>query len=277
MLNFFKRRPCNKGLIKVVLEGGFGNQLFQFAVATQIAMKERVPLSLEFKKGSRSYALDFLGLNQGTNYKVTIDAGILKFEPLLKIDKCPLIEFREKSFTYSEIKMNAKHVELIGYFQSFKYFEEIAESLRNFILSHIAPQAGQSNAIFIHARLGDMALNPTSRAYHGIISDEYVRNALETFDMPNQKIVVITEDRKDLEKKLPWTASRADEIQCKSLEEDFRTLLSAKNLIISNSTFSWWAAWLAEAETAAPKNWFTREILQQNPIHDLIPENWRLI
>jgi hypothetical protein len=277
MLKFFKRDLCNQGLIKVILEGGFGNQLFQFAASTQLAVKEDLPLSLEFKKGSRSYALDLLGLRQGTNYRVSIDSGSLKFEALPQIDECPLTEYRENGFTYSEIEIEGRHVELIGYFQSFKYFQEISEVLRKFILNRIPSLQDHRDTIYVHARLGDMALNPTSRAYHGIVSDEYIKNAIASFEKNDQKVVVITEELALLKKELPWIASRADEIQGKSLEEDFQTLLSAKNLVISNSTFSWWAAWLSQAKTVAPLQWFTPNVLLTHPTHDLLPETWMTI
>ncbi|EHC0071351.1 alpha-1,2-fucosyltransferase [Escherichia coli] len=45
-----------------------------------------------------------------------------------------------------------------------------------------------------------------------------------------------------------------------------------KNNIISNSSFSWWAAWLNENKNKtviAPSKWFKKDIK-----HDIIPESW---
>ena len=42
---------------------------------------------------------------------------------------------------------------------------------------------------------------------------------------------------------------------------DMYLMSLSENIIISNSTFSWWAAWLGENKNTviAPKSWFKRE------------------
>jgi hypothetical protein len=50
-----------------------------------------------------------------------------------------------------------------------------------------------------------------------------------------------------------------------------------KNTIISNSTFSWWAAWLNENPdkiVIAPHRWFADETLNTQALQDTMPENW---
>jgi superfamily I DNA and/or RNA helicase len=56
--------------------------------------------------------------------------------------------------------------------------------------------------------------------------------------------------------------------------EDLRLMMSCKHAIISNSTFSWWAAWLIKnmnKKIVTPSVWN-----KQNTkiIDKLIPENW---
>jgi hypothetical protein len=49
-----------------------------------------------------------------------------------------------------------------------------------------------------------------------------------------------------------------------------------KHNIISNSSYSWWAAWLnsnPEKSIVAPSEWFT----DPKPLDDLYPKNWILI
>jgi hypothetical protein len=51
----------------------------------------------------------------------------------------------------------------------------------------------------------------------------------------------------------------------------------AKKIVISNSTFGWWGAWLSAGEVIAPKKWFSDLGLQIRNTKDLFPENWTLI
>ena len=59
----------------------------------------------------------------------------------------------------------------------------------------------------------------------------------------------------------------------RSAIEDMNLMASCKGHIIANSSFSWWAAWLSENKTVAPKRWFT------NPDSARIsyPDSWILI
>ena len=58
-----------------------------------------------------------------------------------------------------------------------------------------------------------------------------------------------------------------------STVKDFLLMISCKNFIISNSSFSWWAAYLSsnkEKTVISPKYW----INNLNETSDLIPSNW---
>ncbi|EPO2592080.1 alpha-1,2-fucosyltransferase, partial [Escherichia albertii] len=56
------------------------------------------------------------------------------------------------------------------------------------------------------------------------------------------------------------------------VELDMLLMSKCKHNIISNSSFSWWAAWLNENRNKiviAPSKWFKKDIK-----HDIIPESW---
>jgi hypothetical protein len=138
--------------------------------------------------------------------------------------------------------------------------------------------AGTKTDVILHVRLGDMATNTTSRNYHGLISREYIKDGLEHFDIEVKSLTLVTEDKQELEREFPGLGKSVKRcIHSQDALLDFREIIQHKKIIISNSTFSWWAAWLSNTSIVAPKQWFESKILKKNPIDDLIPENWKLL
>ena len=59
-----------------------------------------------------------------------------------------------------------------------------------------------------------------------------------------------------------------------TFQEDFAYMQNCKHFIISNSSFAWWAAWLATYANKiiiTPNQWFANKTLNTK---DLIPPTW---
>ena len=82
---------------------------------------------------------------------------------------------------------------------------------------------------------------------------------------------MVTNDKKHVEKYFP-----NDEVISNTMEKDFVLLNSAKYLVISNSSFAWWAAWLnnnTEKKVIIPSAWFGPAYANHDT-KDLYCENW---
>ena len=118
--------------IVVALEGGLGNQMFQYAAGRALALRTGGPLVLDMRPllrhGQRSYGLgDFqLGaglelLTAGSPLRI---GGLRRFFRQLTGGEQT---FREAGFAYDErIRSAAAPIRLEGYFQSERYFADAA-------------------------------------------------------------------------------------------------------------------------------------------------------
>jgi len=186
----------------------------------------------------------------------------------------PIIRF---PFHYENIEV-PKDCWIDGFFQSEKYFIEY----RNEILSHsqFTPTEQISdflnsysnllcdNTLSLHVRRGDYLKFPL---HHPPLTLEYYQNA--TFEMePFDCCLVFSDD-------LVWCQDNFKDDRFVFInEKDYFELFlmsKCKNHIISNSSFSWWGAWLNPNEdkrVISPKEWFGPQIVQETK--DLYCDGW---
>lgn len=136
------------------------------------------------------------------------------------------------------------NVVLDGYFGSYKYFDHCREVIREFLsLKPVCKEL--KDCIIIQYR----NYKKESDDFYPLGRDYYER-ALE--ELPDKKLYVITNDIKAAKEELKF--------KCEYLSEsplrDFYRLTQADYIVMANSTFSWWGAFLSQAETVAPKYWF---------------------
>jgi hypothetical protein len=274
----FQIRPkCKNKHIESSLVGGFGNQLFQFSTAITESIKNEALLSFNFLDKNRNYSLDIIHVDLNKIYKPTISSNN---ELILQVvgnkTDCTFVNFEEKKFTYEKIGELKDHARLTGYFQSPYYFQDFDQQIKSYLKKALKIVSRDENFVHIHARFGDMAKNPEIRRVHGVITDDYLERALKHFNLESNELRLVVQDIDMLKNELPRFCEKTYKVISNDFLSDFQTLAAAKNLIISNSTFSWWAAYLSSAKVVAPAKWFAEEFLINNPIDDLIPESWIL-
>ena len=137
------------------------------------------------------------------------------------------------------------NVSLLGWMQTDKYFVHCKNIIRYYLtMKDIAEPI--KDKILIHYRncLDEGTLIvPALR--------DYYLKAL-TY-LPKKEVVVVTDNIKKAQEVIGLDCQYISDTPIK----DFYLLSHADYLVMSPSSFSWWAAWLSRAITVAPPRWFT--------------------
>lgn len=283
------------------LNGGLGNQLFQYAAGRALANRLGVPLKMDLSE-FETYELRQFELD-----KFSIDARIVAPGDTVDINIRPSslqrrfsraaiylgisvekIAFREKGLGYdSAFGKIRRPMYLNGYWQSERYFKSVEDQLRSELCpikelgeasQTILNEIVQCHAVSLHIRRGDYVTNPSAAAVHGVCPLDYYYTAIRhiTSHLAEPRFFVFSDDPQWAKTNLKIghpvqfvEANRADDgIQ------DMWLMKSCKHHIIANSSFSWWAAWLNESldkTVIAPRTWFLDKSIDDS---DLIPKQW---
>lgn len=161
------------------------------------------------------------------------------------------------------VKHIYQHSSLSGYLQSPKYWAGYEAEIRQY-LTPKGCKPGSVDAVGIHYRRGDYVGNPN----YVQLNEGYYTNTF--YGLTDSRNTIARSDDAHFIK-YQWGQT------CRTEIEDFISLAECKEHIISNSTFSWWAAYLSNGKVIAPKEWFAGELAKRCSTKDLLPENWILI
>ena len=293
-------------MIIVRLSGGMGNQMFQYAIGRSLAIKNNVPLGLDaaflldrtprVNFTFRDFDLDVFNIQAEL-----VSQSAVPFWPrkhlsgkiMLLKDKVRRILFpgkgTEKKFQFdSTIKDVGPNTYLEGYWQSPKYFFDIQDIIRaDFTLKdglsekslELQKEIKNANSVCVHVRRGDYVGN----SYHDVgIGESYYEQGVQHILTKSaiDKIYVFSDDVEWCREHIYFgieTMFVGSEYAGKKGEEHLVLMTSCKHFLIANSSFSWWAAWLAtnpQKIVIAPKKWFGDATIDTI---DLIPEGWMRI
>jgi hypothetical protein len=282
--------------------GGLGNQMFQYAAGRSLSLAKGTEFRLDVS--------DFLGygLHQGFELQrvfncpvptaTTSDVQTIlgwQASPIMRrlLAKHALSMFRrrgfvvEPSFNYWQgIKDIPADSYLAGYWQSERYFRDVAQTIRaDFTFKslpsprnvELAEQIQQGNTVSLHVRRGDYVKNPKTTATHGLCSLEYYQSAIQyVIDRVERPSFYIFSDdpawvRENMKIEHPFVY--VDHNHGAESYNDMRLMSMCKHHIIANSSFSWWGAWLnpnPDKIVVAPRKWFANN----NDVSDLFPSGW---
>ena len=281
--------------IRSELIGALGNQLFSWAAGYSLAKKNGWDHQVDESRVSKFGC--FLG-EFGIETQEYIDPKShmdkmsrsksrvirkIDFESQKFLQKAGFGNiYKERFFHFDPnfLKMRP-NMTIRGYFQSWKYFEAHLSDIKSFLkekqimlnsTSRVFDELKSESWLGVHVRRGDYV---KMAHQHGLTSKHYYDLAIKTVRSQNNFdcIVVFSEDI-DLAREVVPSGDiylSPTEISCPA--QNLMLMSKAKSFIGSNSTYSWWAAFLMEdnASIIFPRPWFAE---RKNITDDLLMPNW---
>lgn len=279
------------GNVVVKLQGGLGNQMFQFAAGLALARRNGAGLKLDLSFlrdrtprpnfTQREYCLDLFQLP--ADCEVVADGS--GFAKRLPCHVEQQFHFDPKFFDLGP------GVYLDGYFQSPRFFEpvraEVVRTFKSLVQPLNADQqalAGKIRAcpaVCLNVRRGDYVANPVANEFHGVCDESYYQAATAAIrqQVPGAHFFIFSDD-------IEWcrTADLTSGASFTLVPHEFagdrfgaylQLMMACRHFILPNSSFGWWAAFLGDAPekiVVAPTPWFDNPF---NNTVDLLPAAWR--
>lgn len=278
--------------ICVYLQGGLGNQLFIIAAGLEQALRLKCKLYIDISNyaatsnvvTTRNYELEELDIPGqvicqespwfGRNPNSYKDRLITRY--LLKQSN---YVFVEQSLEYDpKINQIGVGTTLIGFFQNTNYMPTSLQILKQLLVKHresLLKERTHNAEVGLHARRGDL-LKTSNIKYHGICSTQYYFAAVNLISnlFENPDIDIYSDSPELFSKEIENLGFPRYEFanQSNSTLNDMLKLSNHEALVISNSTFSWWAGILMEQDKVviSPQVWLAEE----SPLDDLAQELW---
>jgi hypothetical protein len=261
------------------LTGGLGNQLFVLAAAWEQAERLGCPLYIDASKylqgDLRAFELGSLTLPGTVIADESPWLGLGRRSRRVGLAKRTrrLQVYQESSFGYSdEINKIVPGTTMFGYFQSPRYFESIADRVAELITSsdetieeqRIMRDLASSGRVTVHVRRGDY-LSAHTQSVHGVTSSDYFERGLEVIGkMSSEDQATVFSDEPDVAKSELGYLSNVNFFTKNSELSSLNTVKAmslGRGMVMSNSSFSWWAAWLMARRGShtivAPRPWMS--------------------
>ncbi len=275
------------------VRGGLGNQLFIYATARALALRNDAQLWLDTHSvyafdARRTYRLDHFTIEARIAPLTMPNIAIPRwrrtprrwFNRVLPYSSRRYIEQPWLRFVPELTQLRLRHdIYLDGFWQSEAYFADQAARLRQELQFRAAPspalrpwveRISAAPAVAVHVRRTDSPVFLTPR---------YYANAAARFgaDAARLEYFVFADDRAWARETLrfPGRTTIVDRSASPDADlDDFRLMAQCRHFITANSTFSWWAAWLGRAPN--------RRVFTPAPNHEWgsatqIPATWEQV
>lgn len=282
-------------ILKII--GGLGNQMFQIAFARSLSLKYNEKLYIDtsvYKNYKiRNYSITNLIIS---DYVELFDKKVISFYERKKLEftqkSYHILQrlFRElrksdvigkkvfnflmkkglyynfDSYYYPPLTTDKKIKCVYGYFQSEKYFSDYCTQIKRELKVKTEPSKNEQvlineisncNSVGISIRTGDDYLNSKEL---NVCSENYFIKGMDLISSMQKDVIfyIFSDDINRVKNRFKFKYN-VNFIEGFKDYESLRLLYNCKHFIISNSSFSWWGAYLSENPTKiiiAPNRWY---------------------
>ncbi|MBV8480105.1 MAG: alpha-1,2-fucosyltransferase [Actinobacteria bacterium] len=261
-------------MISVEAHGRLGNHMFQFAFGLAAASR----LGTDFAMNDELLRPLFdLG---GWNGKAQRARRSVRFHITKRLAPSPVVKVGNDEDPDLVIRALQDGVHYAGFFQSLRYFENVASGVRSAFHPH------EQHVEAFRTRYHDLAANPyicchvrrTDYEDAGVhLPVSYYRDCLRlagsSGDTP---IVFVGDDLSEVE--VEFAEERGVRFERNDEIVDMQLLTHASTVVTSNSSFGWWGSWLGAAHRPifAPEYWLGVRIGTETP-RTVIPQGWNRV
>jgi hypothetical protein len=277
----------------VKINGGLGNQMFQYCFALALAKMGRlVYLDITaYRQKQVHNGFELPGIF-GCRLEVMNESAKAHFftqegsYTRFRRDRQIIAEGKQHFYQYHPDLFELESAYFDGYWQCAAYVELLdwqQELVFPAIDGAIEPENAalekelmHTNAVSVHIRRGDYV----GTGYHRLLAPDYYDTAMSycRANIPAPRFYVFSDDigwaRDNL---IGEDISFVDWNKGKNSFRDMQLMSLCKHNIISNSTFSWWAAWLnihPGKIVFSPASWFEGN---EFDLDTFLPAEWHLI
>lgn len=290
-------------MVSVCFQGGLANRMFQYAFY-RCLLSKGWDASIDNHNFSPRKRMTY----EAVNINDAFPNLIIKYTSTNKFRFCLIYGFKgrllrwfnslitkEKYIYETEFKycpntfdLISDNSEFIGLWQTEKYFFEIAEDIRMQFTFRpftedknvcVAEKMKNENSVAIHIRKGkdytsDNLWNNTCPIDYYYNAIHYIKNHVN-----NPRFYLFTDNMEWVEdniKDIEYTLVDWNPIKGKYNFRDMQLMSCVKHNIISNSSYSWWGAWLnpnPEKIVVAPKIWFN-PALDYYKNNNIVCDSW---
>ena len=279
-------RICNADSI-FQIQGGLGNQMFQYAFALAYEKKHKIKLALDYQECASQHN----GWEVEKIFQLPTPLSILeeKFRRPIRIyqKRSGLILTEGLDVRYQPSIVENVHRGIIrGYFPSYKYFRACEETVReNFIFRNTSDinnilknKIINSQSVAIHVRRGDYLATSNANFFSGICTNAYYTKAIDTMKqwLPEARFFVFSDDPQ-------WCRQIFQGNEFHIVEghdatdawKDMYFMSLCRHSIIANSSFSWWGMWLGKQtdRRCIGPNLLANPGLVETQIEDFLPKH----